>query len=321
MSSDARKRAEEALRSCIRAMSDWAAQEDGLPDTAADAVEEALSALSLLASEPAKGACADCGGCGGLGWILAGDEQLGCIDCNGKGTIEPAPPAGAEVARLTALLRECNAVCLCGCPESEHESYGEDGESCADEGHECIRVAPAVLEIVQRYRVALAGTPAPRPAQDAVKRALVEMRDDLQRLTGSANYGTVIRLTERLTGLIIDIDAAPAQDAVREAAETISRIYFEIAAEEVGEDWVRAEFKRRFAAARAAQGGAEVTAPEPLPCPVCGRQPSVSVREAAETLEPIDTIKVACGTADKADVAQRIGRARVALDAARGGAS
>jgi hypothetical protein len=108
----------------------------------------------------------------------------------------------------------------------------------------------------------------------------------------------------------------PAQDAVREAAETISRIYFEIAAEEVGEDWVRAEFKRRFAAARAAQGGAEVTAPEPLPCPVCGRQPSVSVREAAETLEPIDTIKVACGTADKADVARRIGRARVALDAA-----
>lgn len=47
----------------------------------------------------------------------------------------------------------------------------------------------------------------------------------------------------------------PAQDAVREAAETISRIYFEIAAEEGGEDWVRAEFKRRFAAARAAQGG------------------------------------------------------------------
>lgn len=133
-----------------------------------------------------------------------------------RGAIEALLAAGPEgkapghdrIAELESLLRECNAVCLCGCPESEHESYGEDGESCADEGHECIRVAPAVLEIVQRYRVALAGTPAPRPAQDAV----------------------------------------------REAAETISRIYFEIAAEEVGEDWVRAEFKRRFAAARAAQG-------------------------------------------------------------------
>lgn len=44
--------------------------------------------------------------------------------------------------------------------------------------------------------------------------------------------------------------------------------------------------------------------------------PSAAVREAAEALEPINTIKVACGTADKADVAQRIGRARVALDAA-----
>lgn len=171
MSSDARKRAEEALRSCIRAMSDWAAQEDGLPDTAADAVEEALSALSLLASEPAKGACADCGGCGGLGWILAGDEQLGCIDCNGKGTIEPAPPAGAEVAHLTAFLRECNAVCLCGCPESEHESYGEDGESCGHDDHECIRVAPAVLEIVQRYRVALSDALAQKPAGAEVREA------------------------------------------------------------------------------------------------------------------------------------------------------
>lgn len=133
MSSDARKMAEESLRSCIRAMNEWAAQEDGLPDTAADAVEEALSALSLLASEP-------------------------------------APPADAEVARLTALLRECNAVCLCGCPASEHESYGEDGESCADEGHECIRVAPAVLAYVNKLRSARALPPEVEAAAEVVVR-------------------------------------------------------------------------------------------------------------------------------------------------------
>lgn len=84
---------------------------------------------------------------------------------------EPAPPAGAEVARLTDLLRECNAVCLCGCPESEHESYGEDGESCGHDDHECLRVAPAVLEIVQRYRVALSDALAQKPAGAEVREA------------------------------------------------------------------------------------------------------------------------------------------------------
>ena len=48
-----------------------------------------------------------------------------------------------------------NAVCLCGCPASEHEDNGEDGEQCEHEDHECIRVAPAVLEIVGRVRLAL----------------------------------------------------------------------------------------------------------------------------------------------------------------------
>jgi hypothetical protein len=62
-----------------------------------------------------------------------------------------------------------NAICLCGCPSSEHESYGEDGESCGVDGHECIRVAPAVLEIVQRERAILtaASAVAPSPADPA----------------------------------------------------------------------------------------------------------------------------------------------------------
>ena len=46
-----------------------------------------------------------------------------------------AEEAEASLAEREEALRECNAVCLCGCPESEHESYGEDGESCADESH------------------------------------------------------------------------------------------------------------------------------------------------------------------------------------------
>ncbi len=56
------------------------------------------------------------------------------------------------LAEREAVLRECNAVCLCGCPASEHESYGEDGESCGHYYHECVRVAPAVLAAMQTER-------------------------------------------------------------------------------------------------------------------------------------------------------------------------
>ena len=84
---------------------------------------------------------------------------------------EPAPPAGAEVARLTALLRECNAVCLCGCPDSEHEA-DECGESCGNDDHECIRVPRAVLAYVERLRSA-----AP-PAGAEVREAAEALLDD-----------------------------------------------------------------------------------------------------------------------------------------------
>lgn len=136
-----------------------------------------------------------------------------------RGAIEALLAAGPEgkapghdrIAELESLLRECNAVCLCGCPETEHESYGEDGESCADEGHECIRVAPAVLEIVQRYRVALAGTPAPRPAQDAVREAAERLRATLDRTCGKYLGGPrlplVNDLEEHAARLLAALDA------------------------------------------------------------------------------------------------------------------
>ena len=74
------------------------------------------------------------------------------------------PAAGHDrISELESLLRECNAVCLCGCPDGDHES-DDCGESCGHDDHECIRVAPAVLEIVQRYRVALSKALGPEPA-------------------------------------------------------------------------------------------------------------------------------------------------------------
>lgn len=62
----------------------------------------------------------------------------------------------AATSDIEALLRECNAVCLCGCPAAEHEAVDEGAEQCEHEDHECIRVAPAVLEIVRRLRERLA---------------------------------------------------------------------------------------------------------------------------------------------------------------------
>lgn len=68
-----------------------------------------------------------------------------------------------RICELESLLRECNAVCMCGCPDADHEA-DECGESCGHDDHECLRVAPAVLEIVQRYRVALSRALATEPA-------------------------------------------------------------------------------------------------------------------------------------------------------------
>ena len=46
-----------------------------------------------------------CPGCGGPGWIPAGDEQLGCIDCNGTGHAPAPPPRPAQDAVREAAER------------------------------------------------------------------------------------------------------------------------------------------------------------------------------------------------------------------------
>lgn len=136
-------------------------------------------------------------------------------------------PGYDRIAELESLLRECNAVCLCGCPESEHESYGEDGESCGDEKHECIRVAPAVLEIVQRYRVALSDalraqtTP---PPSDAVREAAERLRQLLRPPVTMTPDGYAFFRVEDVETVLRALAAPPStvtvpdDAAVREAA-------------------------------------------------------------------------------------------------------
>lgn len=130
-------------------------------------------------------------------------------------------------AALESLLRECNAVCLCGCPDAEHESYGADGESCGNDEHECIRVAPAVLAYVEDLRQQWAdlgedyeGLRArinpPHPSWDT---SCARCGRDLT--VSSATCGECCAETPA-AGVVEVTPAPPPSDAVREAAERLS---------------------------------------------------------------------------------------------------
>ncbi len=70
---------------------------------------------------------------------------------HGGGPWAPACVA-CEIERLKAELAEDRRFCLCGCAIEDHENYGEDGESCGDGDHVCLRACAAVAS---EYRRAL----------------------------------------------------------------------------------------------------------------------------------------------------------------------
>jgi hypothetical protein len=59
-----------------------------------------------------------------------------------------------EKDREIERLMEMNSVCICGCPISEHENYGEDGEACDNPDHECLRTCPAIVAMFAKERTA-----------------------------------------------------------------------------------------------------------------------------------------------------------------------
>lgn len=111
-------------------------------------------------------------------------------------------PGHDRIGELEALLRECNAVCLCGCPDSEHEA-DECGESCGHDDHECIRVAPAVLAYVDKLRSDLA--PA---APDELRKAAEEALGVLTDLAESAAYWSEYDVP---LGIVSRVDFAKAR--------------------------------------------------------------------------------------------------------------
>ena len=119
-----------------------------------------------------------------MGNDMYNDEQLAHAEIVQKETEEAlgwwkdrALKAEARLAAAYQVIDLDNAVCLCGCPLSEHEAVDEGAEQCEHEDHECIRVAPAVLEIVTR-RCAHPAPPADA-ATEALRKALDAEEDCL----------------------------------------------------------------------------------------------------------------------------------------------
>jgi hypothetical protein len=62
------------------------------------------------------------------------------------------PSVAMSVHNVVQRVKEDNAVCVCGCSNSEHENVSEEGESCEHDDHECIRTCEGVVQIVTGLR-------------------------------------------------------------------------------------------------------------------------------------------------------------------------
>ena len=164
-----------------------------------------------------------CPGCGGLGWIPAGDEQLGCLDCNGTGHA-PAPSPETPGTTYTEALD--------GNTHASGTDGGQNGgsDAASREGAAVLGVQPADGTLADRApgRVPLAVpvlrsgetrdpvTP-PRPAQDAVREAAEVVRTILTahdaRLSesGALTYGP----PSKGTGFVAAIQWLRCYDAAR----------------------------------------------------------------------------------------------------------
>lgn len=127
-----------------------------------------------------------CPGCGGAGWIPAGDEQLGCIDCNGTGK----RPAQDKEKELESARVEAHALLRSLSPSlAPHRDLGV---------------------VITQISNAVAGQR--RPAQDAVREAAERHRATLDRTCGKYLGGPrlplVNDLEEHAARLLAALDAA-----------------------------------------------------------------------------------------------------------------
>lgn len=108
------------------------------------------------------------------------------------------------------------SACICGCPIAEHESRAEDGESCGNDNHECLRVFPAVAAMLKALLARLATQEQAalkgRKDADAAVRLLAEALRDLHDAAQS-------HMDYHDSPAMLRASAALADPRVRRAAE------------------------------------------------------------------------------------------------------
>lgn len=97
-----------------------------------------------------------------------------CVDAAELLTALDAVTAERDAANEIAA--ESNAVCVCGCLALDHESYGEDGEACEHDDHECFRTSKASYAVIHALRCKLATAEQERDRLRAV--VVLERRTD-----------------------------------------------------------------------------------------------------------------------------------------------
>ena len=129
------------------------------------------------------------------------EQVLGWIKENGPGGwIEglrvTVKEQAEEIERLTKTndlldrsLDSWTEVCVCGCPISEHENYGEEGESCEHEDHQCLRTCPGIAEMFVVERTA-------RESAEARVRALEGALRRIEDHRGLAPWGDAGKLAD-----------------------------------------------------------------------------------------------------------------------------
>ena len=76
-------------------------------------------------------------------------------NCDASAALNALPALLDELETLRQRVNEDNEVCLCGCPPDAHECYEEDGESCENETHTCLRVCRSVAAEFEASQKAL----------------------------------------------------------------------------------------------------------------------------------------------------------------------
>lgn len=114
-----------------------------------------------------------------LGQLEKAVEWIGCV--RDELVLAGFPGGDRDVAlesfrSLLQQWKEALAVCACGCDAAAHESYGEDGESCGRDDHDCYRTSKAaVMDLaIRREALVLAegrAQKAEREVQAVLKRA------------------------------------------------------------------------------------------------------------------------------------------------------